>query len=93
MYPQESLKKLNIKEDIENNTDNRLVRLWLVTILLILPFQLEIAVFVSQWNIKLSNIINNLDEFTVVIFLLLAIGEYYNHRKLPNRIFFFCFSL
>ncbi|MBI5099728.1 MAG: hypothetical protein HZB30_10880 [Nitrospirae bacterium] len=91
MYSQESLKKINIKENIENNIYKRFVRLWLVAILLILPFQLNISSYIAQWSSQLSDIINNLDELTVVVFLLLAIGEYYNHRKLPNRIFFFYF--
>jgi hypothetical protein len=84
--------KATSKENFDNNIYKRLIRVWLVTILLILPFQLEIAVFVSQWNIKLSNIINNLDELTIVVFLLLAIGEFYKLKKLPNKLFFFCLS-
>lgn len=77
------------QENIDNTIYMRLVRLWLTTILLILPFQLKIADSVSQWSIKISNIINNLDELTVVIFLLLAIGEFFRQKKLPDNIFFF----
>lgn len=88
----ESMKKLSSQEHIENTMYTRLIRLWLTTILLILPFQLKIADYSSSWSIKLSNIINNLDELTVAIFLLLAIREYYNHRKLHDKMFFFCFS-
>ncbi len=81
------------KEDTDNTIYRRLVRLWLVTILLILPFQIRIATSIAPWRSKVSNIINYLDEFTVVIFLLLSIGEYYKHRKALNKIFFFYFPL
>lgn len=93
MYSQESLKKLNIKENIENSIYTRLVKVWLVTILLILPFQLNISSYIYPWSSKLANIVNNLDELTVVIFLLLSIGEHYKQKKLPDKIFFFYFPL
>jgi uncharacterized membrane protein len=71
---------------------NHLVRLWLAAILFILPFQLNISSYLAKWSSKASSIINNLDELTVVIFLLLAIGEFYKNKELPDKMFFFYFS-
>ena len=81
--------EINNKEDIDNTIYKRLVRLWLVTILLILPFQLNISYYIAPWSSNLANIVNYLDELTVVIFLLLSIREYYKHKKLRDKIFFF----
>jgi heme/copper-type cytochrome/quinol oxidase subunit 4 len=81
------------QEDTDNTIYNRLVRLWLATILLILPFQMTISTYIAPWSSKASTIINNLDELTIVVFLLLAIGEFYKLKKLPNNLFFFCLSL
>ena len=80
---------INNKEDINHTIYTRFAKLWLITILLILPFQLNISSYISRWSGKASTIINNLDELTVVIFLLLAIGEFYKKKELPDKIFFF----
>jgi hypothetical protein len=66
-----------------------LVKLWLSAILLILPFQMTISTYIASWNSKASTIINNLDELTVVVLLLLAISEFYRLKKLPDKMFFF----
>jgi hypothetical protein len=80
---------INNKEDINHTIYTRFAKLWLITILLILPFQLNISSYIAQWSSQLSNIVNNLDELTVVIFLLLAIGTFYKKKELPDKIFFF----
>jgi hypothetical protein len=67
----------------------KLVKFWLVSILVILPFQLKIADYIAQWSSKLSSIINYLDELTAVIFLFLSFGEYYKNRKSLDKSFFF----
>lgn len=82
---------INNKGNIENTVYKHLVKLWLSAILLILPFQLNISSYIAQWSTQLSSIVNNLDELTVIIFLLLSIGEFYRHKKLPDRMFFFYF--
>jgi len=80
---------INNKEDINHTIYTRFAKLWLTTILLILPFQLNISSYISRWSGKASTIINNLDELTVVIFLLLSIGAFYKKKELPDKIFFF----
>ena len=71
----------------------KLVRLWLVSILVILPFQLIIATYISQWSSKSALIINNLDEITVVIFLLLSVREFYKRKQSLDSSFFFYYHL
>ena len=71
---------------------SRIVKTWLAAILLILPFQMTISSYISKWNSTLSNIVNNLDELTAVVFLLLSIREYYKNRQLSNKLFFFYLS-
>jgi ABC-type uncharacterized transport system permease subunit len=78
---------------MSNNSGNviylKLVRLWLSSILVFLPFQIKITTYAAQWNGKLASIINSLNELTVVFFILLSIGEYYRRREMPDRMFFF----
>ncbi len=80
---------INNKENTDHTIYLRFVRLWLIAILFILPFQIRIATYIAQRSGKLSNIVNYLDELTVVIFLFLSIGEYYKHRKPMDKTFFF----
>jgi hypothetical protein len=76
-----------------NNSGNviyiKLVKIWLVTILIFLPFQIKIANYIAPLSSKLSTIVHNLDELTVVFFILLSVGEYYRRREMPDRMFFF----
>ncbi len=59
----------------------KLVRLWLFSFLIILPFSGRIANFIARFNANLSSLVFNLDELTVVLFLFPAIWEYYRNRK------------
>ena len=68
-----------------------LVRFWLVTILVMLPFQLKIATYVNPWSSRLSTIINNLDELTIAALLLLALGEIYKNKTNLNTFFFYSY--
>ena len=72
-----------------NNIYQYLVKTWLVSILVILPFQMKIADCLSNWSIKLSTLFHYLDEFTVIFFLVLSIGEFYKKKALLNRSFLF----
>lgn len=80
---------INKNKDINHTSYTSFAKLWLMTILFILPFQLNISSYISRWSGKASTIINNLDELTVVIFLLLATGEFYKKKEFPDKIFFF----
>jgi hypothetical protein len=72
-----------------NNIYRLMVKWWLVGILIILPFQINIATLVAKKSIKLSSLIHNLDELTIIVFLLLAIREHYKNRRVFVRSFFF----
>jgi hypothetical protein len=65
------------------------IKIWLVSILIFLPFQIQIATFFDQWSKKISRIIHNLDELTIIIFLLLSMGVYFKNRKALDKLFFF----
>jgi hypothetical protein len=83
---------VNIDHSAKMTGDNlykRLVKWWLISILVFLPFQINIANFIAHTSSKLSGIINKLDELTIVIFLLLAILEHCKNRKALDISFFF----
>ncbi len=65
-----------------------LVRWWLTGILIFLPFQRNIVKSIVLWNNELSAFIGYLDEITIVIFLPLAIREFYKDREILNRLYF-----
>ena len=73
----------------ENTLYLKLAKLWLVSVLIILPFQSKIAANIAPWSGKLSTILNYMDELTIIIFLLLAIVVYCKDKK-PIYGFFFC---
>ncbi|RJQ43505.1 MAG: hypothetical protein C4538_12055 [Nitrospiraceae bacterium] len=77
----------------ENPVYTGLIRSWLVAILFLLPFQMALSSLIIPWSSKLSNAVNMLDELTVVIFLLLSIREYYNHKRILDKTFFFYYPL
>ena len=79
-------------ETIDNTLYSRLVKLWLVAVLLILPFQMTASAYMAKWSSKASTIMNNLDELTAIVFLLLAVIEFYKLKKLPDNVFFFYLS-
>ena len=67
----------------------KLVRLWLFSFIVILPFSGRISSFIAQFNTKLSAIIFYLDELIVIIFFLPSIVEHYRNRKdLDNTLLF-----
>jgi O-antigen ligase len=51
---------------------HRAVQWWLISILLMIPFQPRIADIILLWNSKLANVFNKLDELTIIILLPLA---------------------
>jgi hypothetical protein len=63
-----------------DNIYKRLVKWWLFSILVFLPFQINIANLIAHMGSTLS---------TIVIFLLLAILEHYKNRKALDMSFFF----
>ena len=70
----------------------KLIKLWLVSVLVILPFQNNIADYLSMWGSKSFFIIPYIDELTIIIFSLLSFGEYYRRRTFPVN-FFLIFPL
>lgn len=59
---------------------------WLTGILLFLPFQRKIVEIIKPSSKALSSFIAYLDEITTLIFLLLAIREFYKKREIPNKL-------
>ena len=82
---------------MNRNTDNpiylNLARLWLVSILVILPFQLNIAIYIAPWSTKFASMINYLDELTIVIFLLFSMLIHFKNRKRLPGFFFYYYPL
>jgi O-antigen ligase len=68
-----------------------IIRVWLTGILVFIPFQHRIVRSVSSWNSELSDFISYMDETTIVVFLMLAIREYYKKRYIPYRLYFTLF--
>ncbi len=64
-----------------------LVKWWLTGILIFLPFQRNIAKSIVLWSSELSTFISYLDEITIVIFLPLAIREFFKNREIPDRLY------
>lgn len=77
----------NMKKVFSEAIFVNLVRWWLMGILIFLPFQRNIAKSIVLWSSELSAFISYLDEITIVIFLLLAIREFYKNREIPNRLY------
>ncbi len=76
------------KDFIDNAKFINLVRWWLMSLLLFLPFQNRISRYILQDN-TLKNIVNFMDEGVIVIFILFAIKELYRKRETLDRVFFF----
>lgn len=70
-----------INDNVGNTIYLKLVRSWLFSILIILPFSGRVTNLVALFSSKLSTTIFYLDELTVIIFLLPAIKEHYRNRK------------
>ncbi len=58
-----------------------IIRLWLLGILIIIPFITKIQTIVKPWNNEWAALLNRVDEGTIIIFFLLAIRELYVGRK------------
>jgi len=69
----------------------KIIRGWLIGILLFIPFQLPLAMAIKPWNNKLSAFINYLDEITITIFILLALVEFVKNRTIFSRVNIFFF--
>lgn len=69
----------------------KIIRGWLIGILLFLPFQLPLFDVMKSWNEKLSAYIKYLDEVTVTIFILLALVEFVKNRTIFSRVNVFFF--
>ncbi|MFN3739292.1 MAG: O-antigen ligase family protein [Thermodesulfovibrionales bacterium] len=66
---------------------SKLTKGWFTGLLLFLPFQLRIADSVEPWSKPVSAFIQYLDEITIVVFLLLAIIEFYRRRMVFERLY------
>ena len=62
------------------------VRLWLTSLLLIIPFVTRIGDLLRTWNPNAASLLNRLDELTVIILLPLALFEFYRSYKARNKL-------
>ena len=60
-----------------------IVKWWLTAILVFIPFQYEIVVFIRQWNGLVATTVSRLDEITIIVCSILAAREYYKNRDFP----------
>jgi O-antigen ligase len=65
----------------------KVIRWWLTGIIFFLPFQRKIVKGLALWNNELSSIIGFLDEFTVVVFLPLAVLSFCKNGELRDRLY------
>ena len=66
----------------------KIIKWWLSSILLFLPFQRNIFNYVLTWSKSLSVIIAYLDEITIVVCLIFALIEMHKKRVNPGPYFF-----
>lgn len=71
-----------LKHSFNDVTLKNIGRWWLIGMLLFIPFQHRIFTIINPWNTKLAAFLNRLDELTIVIFLPLAIKEFFENKKI-----------
>jgi hypothetical protein len=65
----------------------RIVKLWLIVILLFLPFQDKILEFTKSLDDGISFFIYFLDEITVIVLFPLSIFKFYKEKSFPERFY------
>lgn len=68
------------KSFARNITYKKLARLWLMSMLFFMPVQFYIVKKINLWNEHMATFINRLDEMTIVVFILLAIIEFFKNK-------------
>jgi hypothetical protein len=58
-----------------------IIKWWLFCLIIYLPFQSIIGGYITDWSNSLKYAVRFLEEFTIVIFLILAIREYWNKQE------------
>lgn len=74
------------KQFFNNITYISLVRWWLTGMLFFIPFQNMIVKGIELWSNGISVWVNRLDEITIIVFVLLAIREFYKNREIFGRL-------
>ncbi len=74
---------------LEESNIRNLIKWWLTAIIIILPFQSKIEVFIKSFNNDLSNLIGGLDEVTIVMLLPIALIKLYINKEYPTRLYTF----
>jgi hypothetical protein len=67
-------------------TCTKALKWWLIGMLFFIPFQRNIVKSIMDWNADLAIFINRIDEITLIVFIPLAIIEFYKSRKSANAI-------
>ncbi|MBI4681434.1 MAG: hypothetical protein HY753_09605 [Nitrospirae bacterium] len=60
------------------------IRMWLIGVIFILPFQFRLSPLIQQWSNQAAAPIISIDRITIVLFLVLAIREFYKNKEFPD---------